>query len=64
VLNKDKIKGELPSFSMLEVKCSVASPMLKHCSWHGKNNEHLVVKVILELHVAFSLSSFKSPPHA
>jgi hypothetical protein len=29
-------KGKLPSFSMLIVKCSVASPMLKHCAWHGK----------------------------
>jgi hypothetical protein len=27
-----------------------------------KNDEHLVVKVILELYVAFSLSSFKSSP--
>jgi hypothetical protein len=35
-MNKDKIKGELPSFSMLVVKCNVASPMLKHCAWHGK----------------------------
>jgi hypothetical protein len=26
------------------------------------NDEHLVVKVILELHVEFSLSSFKSSP--
>jgi hypothetical protein len=30
-------------------------------SWK-KNDEHLVVKVILELYVAFSLSSFKSSP--
>jgi hypothetical protein len=54
-MNKDKVKGELPSFSMLVVKCSATSPMLKHCaqSWK-KNDEHLVVKVILELHVAFS----------
>jgi hypothetical protein len=35
-MSQDKVKGELPSFSMIVVKCSVASPMLKHCAWHGK----------------------------
>jgi hypothetical protein len=58
-MNKDKVKGELPSFSMLEVKCSVASPMLKHCK---NNDEHVVMKVILVLHVALFPSSFKSSP--
>jgi hypothetical protein len=32
------------------------------CLAWKKNDEHLVVKVILELYVAFSLSSFKSSP--
>jgi hypothetical protein len=32
------------------------------CLVWKKNDEHLVVKVILELYVAFSLSSFKSSP--
>jgi hypothetical protein len=27
-MNKDKVKGELPSFSMLVMKCSDASPAL------------------------------------
>jgi hypothetical protein len=31
-MNKDKVKGELPSFSMLVMKCSNASPMFKHCA--------------------------------
>jgi hypothetical protein len=35
-MNKDKVKGELPSFSMLVMKCSDASPMLKYCAYHGK----------------------------
>jgi hypothetical protein len=44
-------------------KVKVASPMLKHCALAWKQNDvHLVVKVILELYVAFSLSSFKSSP--
>jgi hypothetical protein len=32
------------------------------CLAWKKNDEHLVVKVILELYAAFSLSSFKSSP--
>jgi hypothetical protein len=32
------------------------------CLAWKKNDEHVVVKVILELYVAFSLSSFKSSP--
>jgi hypothetical protein len=32
MMNKDKIKGELPSFSMLAMKGSDASPMLKNCA--------------------------------
>jgi hypothetical protein len=31
-MNKDKVKGELPSFSMLVVKRNMASPMLKNCA--------------------------------
>jgi hypothetical protein len=27
-MNKDKVKGELPSFLMLVVKCSMALPLL------------------------------------
>jgi hypothetical protein len=61
-MNKDKVKGELPSFSMLVVKFSVASPMLKNYSYHGERMMSILVKVILELGVAFSLSSFKSSP--
>jgi hypothetical protein len=32
MMNKGKVKGELPSFSMLVMKCIDASPMLKHCA--------------------------------
>jgi hypothetical protein len=30
MMNKGKVKGELPSFSMLVMKCNDASSMLKH----------------------------------
>ena len=35
-LKKERVEEELPSFSMLEMKCSAASPILKHCAKHGK----------------------------
>jgi hypothetical protein len=63
-MNKYKVKGELPSFSMLVMKHSDASPMLKHCAWHGK-----IIMIILcwrwSLNSMWSLvylSSFKSSP--
>src|SRR6185312_9331254 len=35
-LEKEKVEEELPSFSMLVMKCSAASPILKHCAKHGR----------------------------
>jgi hypothetical protein len=32
MMNKGKVKGGLPFFLMLVMKCSDASPMLKHCA--------------------------------
>ena len=31
-LEKERVEKELPSFSMLVMKCSAASPILKHCA--------------------------------
>ena len=33
---KKRVEEELPSFSMLVMKCSAASPILKHCAKHGR----------------------------
>jgi hypothetical protein len=63
-MNKDKVKGKLPSFSMLVVKCSVASPMLKHCAYHRERMMSILVKVILELYVAVSPFVLQILPHA
>ena len=35
-LEKERVEEELPSFSMLVMKCSAASPILKHCAKHGR----------------------------
>ena len=35
-LEKERVEEELPSFSMLVMKCSTASPILKHCAKHGR----------------------------
>jgi hypothetical protein len=32
MMNKGKVKSELQSFLILVMKCSDASPMLKHCA--------------------------------
>jgi hypothetical protein len=63
-MNKDKVKGDLPSFSMLVVKCSVASPMVKHCAFHGERMMSILVKVILVPHVAFFPFVLQILPHA
>jgi hypothetical protein len=31
-MDKERVEEELASFSMLIMKCSAASPMLKHCA--------------------------------
>jgi hypothetical protein len=63
-MNKDKVKGELRPFSMLVMKCSDASPMLKYCAYHRERMMSIFVKVILELYVAISPFVLQILPHA
>jgi hypothetical protein len=61
-MNKDKVKGDLPSFSMLVMKCNDATPCLSIVLRMENNDEHLVLKVTLVLHVAIFPFRPSNPP--
>ena len=53
-LEKDRVEEELPSFSMLVMKCSASSPILKHCAKHGKR----IISILWQPWSSYSMRSF------
>ena len=53
-LEKERVEEELPFFSMLVMKCSAASPILKHCAKHVRR----IMSILWKPWLSYSMRSF------